>query len=134
MFQARRIALLLALLAPMCAALAGRSLLLDTPLPPGDRTVARTTALHAAAADTIDGVAGRLGLACAASEVFVWHDDDLTEIAARLESASFAAGALYREIYRDFDTVVFRVIVAGGERLGMWVRLDGVALLAVCAI
>ena len=134
MLQVRRTALLLALLAPLYLGLAGRSTLLGAPLPPGEREVRQRSSLHATAFATLDGVAAQMGLACAASEVFVWDGDGMNQTAAWLEAASIDAGTIYREIHRDFDTIVFRVFLDAGERLGMWVRLDGVALLAVCAI
>lgn len=132
--RARRTVLLMALLAPLCAALAGRSLLLDAPLPPGETEVERGLQLHRSAAAAADRVAGQLGLACRDTEVFVWPEADLGETAARLETNSRRAGLIYREIHRDFDALVFRALVRGGERLGVWVRLDGAALLAVCSI
>jgi hypothetical protein len=135
MLQARHIApslALLALLALLGGTLAARSSLLASPLPPGERAAPPGSALHGSASVALDGVAGRLGLACGDSEVFVWDDSGLVEAAAWLEAASFEAGAIYREIHRDFDTVIFRAFLDRGERLGMWVRLDGATLLAVC--
>lgn len=126
--------LLLALLTLAGLAVAGRSQLLGAPLPPGERLVAARTPLHRSASATLDGVAGRMGLACGGSEVFVWEGLGMFEASDWLESRSFDAGLIYREQHRDVDSVVFRAFLDDGERLGLWVRLDGATLLAVCTI
>ena len=126
--------LLLALLALAGFAAAGRSQLLRAPLPPGESSVAASTPLFVEASAALDGLAGRLGLACGSSEVFVWDGGAMFESVAWLEARSFDAGLIYREQHRDVDSVLFRAFLDDGERLGLWVRLDGATLLAVCTI
>jgi hypothetical protein len=126
--------LLLALLAVAGVGLAGRSQLLAAPLPPGERSVAARSGLRARASSALDGAAGRMGLACGSSEVFVWDGSGMNEAAAWLEARSFDAGMIYREQHRDVDSILFRAFLDSGERLALWVRLDGATLLAVCTV
>ena len=69
-----------------------------------------------------------------AGALFVWEGGAMFESAAWFEARSFDAGLIYREQHRDVDSVLFRAFLDDGERLGLWVRLDGATLLAVCTI